>query len=90
MVCVNPSRRPALARADLHRYLEQMAHLLKNGRLCALAECAEALAVLAGHDNRGTLFRPAARLLGAAEQGDIAACVASLVQVAVAVDAMTD
>ena len=90
MVCVNPSRRLAIPRDDLRRYLEQMAHLLKEGRLRALAESAGALAMLAGRDSRGTLVRPAARLLSAAEQGDVLGCVACLVQVAQAIDAMTD
>ncbi len=90
MVAINSRRGLCAGRAELTRYLEQMAHLLKLGRLEALSKQAEALALLAGRDQRADLVRLAARLLGAAERADVLGCVQALVSVAQAIDATTD
>jgi hypothetical protein len=89
MVCFNTDRRVAV-RADLQRCLEQMSRLLKDGRYQALSQMAEALAILAGREDRASLVRPVARLLGAAEREDALGCVTALVAVAQAMDEATE
>ena len=79
----------AVAEDDLSlaRDVEALARSLAVGAFTAVAGRAERVIAEAGRRGEGSLMRPAALLLAAAERGDAAGAVASLVRLAEAVDA---